>query len=92
MTWDARGWVASVVGVESDDLMVVHRDDRAGTQVSYALVNDSRTEVARLVLGGPLRALDPAQPHGTYEVRLELPDGSIHSPSRTIPGDTDIDF
>jgi hypothetical protein len=81
-----------VLGVESDDLMVVSRDDRAGTEVRYALVSDPRREVARLVLGGPLRALDPAQPHGKYEVRLELADGSFRTPPRTIPGNADIDF
>jgi hypothetical protein len=96
--WDARSWVASVLGVGRDDLMLIsrddmpiRRDDRAGLQVRYALVNDPRNEVARLVMAGPIRPLD-GERGGHWEVHLEDAKGNFHSPPKAASETDDIDY
>jgi len=91
VSWDARSWVASVLGVGRDDLMPVSRDDRGGLQVRYALVSDPRKEVARLVMAGPIRPLN-GEPRGHWEVRLEDAKGNFHTPPNAVSDTGDIDF
>jgi hypothetical protein len=89
VSWDARSWVASVLGVGRDDLMPISRDDRGGLQVHYALVSDPRKEVGRLVMTGPIRPLDGG---GHWDVRLEDAKGNVHTPPKAVSDTGDIDF
>jgi hypothetical protein len=87
-----------VLGVGRDDLMLIsrddlpiRRDDRAGLQVRYALVNDPRNEVARLVMAGPIRPLD-GERGGHWDVRLEDAKGNVHTPPKAASETDDIDY
>jgi hypothetical protein len=77
-TWNARTWVAALVGCRSDELSILSSD--AG-QVRYA--DTSGNEVALLVIAGPMRPLDGTA-DGYYEVKLRLADGTFHSPTEVI--------
>jgi hypothetical protein len=98
VSWDARSWVASVLGVGRDDLMLIsrddlpiRRDDPTGLQVRYALVNDPRNEVARLVMAGPIRHRD-SEPGGHWDVSLEDAKGNVHTPPKAASETDDIDY
>lgn len=88
-TWDARSWVADELGCGRDDLSVLSRNDGKETQVRYA---DKNGQVTRLVVAGPLRPLNPAEPDGHWEVALQLPDQTVRTPSEPVPGSTEIEY
>jgi hypothetical protein len=73
------------------DDMPIRRDDRAGLQVRYALVNDPRNEVARLVMAGPIRQRD-GEPGAHWEVHLEDAKGNVHTPPKAASETDDIDY
>jgi hypothetical protein len=90
MAWDARAWVAEVLGCGRDDLSIVRRVDDDETQVSYGHRGGLQV-VARLVVAGPIRLLDET-PGGHWEVTLKLVDGTFHHPPKEIRDSTAIEF
>lgn len=80
-----------MLGVGRDDLMPISREDRGGLQVRYALVSDPRSEVARLVMAGPIQPLD-GEPGGHWDVRLEDAQGNLHTPPKAVSDSGDIDY
>jgi hypothetical protein len=88
-TWDARVWVASVLGCDPSALMIRSRDDdyRTGTQVWY---EKDGVQVARLIVAGPLRLLD-GKPEGHWVIAVELADGTSQD-GPEVPESHTIDF
>lgn len=90
MTWDARAWVAEVLGCSRDDLSIVRRVDGAETHVRYGYRGGLQV-VARLVVAGPIKPPD-GTPGGHWEVALELADRTVHHPPKELPDSTAIEF
>ena len=76
-TWDARAWVASVLGCNRSDLTVRSRNEgfETGTQVRYDMKGK---QAARLIVAGPIRTLN-GEPEGHWVIALELPDRTTRS-------------
>ena len=86
MAWNARAWVASVLGCDVDDLMI---QDQSSGQVRYE--DGSGEQVAWLVVAEPLNTPD-GMPKDRYEIMLRLPDGTFHRPDEVVRSSTDIEF
>ena len=86
--WDARAWVASVLGCKRDELSILgdEFDYTNGRQVWYAKDGE---QVARLIVAGPIRPLD-RKPEGHWVVAVELADLSTQSPPEDVPESTEI--
>ncbi len=79
-TWDAREWLAGLMGCERSDLAVrsVDRYGPTETQVRY----ESRDEaVARLIVGGPIVPMGEQEGQGHWVVSVRIGSGSedVHS-------------
>jgi hypothetical protein len=85
-SWDARAWVAEVVGCDPADLSILGTDESSGRQVWYA--GGDGTQVARLVVAGPIRPLG-GEDH--WAVAVQLPDGTIHD-GPEVPESTHIAY
>ncbi len=73
--WDARGWVASLMDLGQDDL-IVHSIDRYGaseTQVRYA---HNGEVVARLTVTGPILPVFTPAGQGHWEIRAQIGAGT----------------
>jgi hypothetical protein len=88
--WNARSWVASVLGCSQADLSIRSRRDdyMTGTQVRYDRVGE---QVARLIVAGPVRPLD-GKPEGHWVIAVELADGSTREPTTDIPESIIIEY
>lgn len=81
--WDARAWVASLVGCDPAELSV-RSTDRYGAAETQTRYERAGEPVARLTVTGPVRTFFDAAGHwavtaqlgaGTYEVhRLDVPE------------------
>lgn len=83
-TWDARAWVAGLVGCDPSELSI-RSTDRYGATETQTRYERAGEPVARLTVTGPIRtsffaaaghwAITAQLGAGTYEVhRMELPD------------------
>ena len=86
MSWNARTWVASVLGCPVEDLSILAQ---GVGQVRYQ--DPSGTEVAWLVVAGPLRTLDDTT-DARVEIMLRLPNGTFHRPDVVVLDTADIEF
>ena len=70
-TWEARGWVAGLMGLVQDDL-VIRSIDRYGpreTQVRYERGNEA---VARLTVTGPVLPMGVAEGGGHWVIKAQI--------------------
>lgn len=79
-SWDARAWVADLMGCERDDL-TVRSIDRYGpreTQVRYERGDEA---VARLIVAGPIVPMGVQPGRGHWEISVRIGSGSedVHS-------------
>ena len=88
-TWDARAWVATILGCDRVDLTIRSRDDdyRTGTQVRYEKDGE---QVARLIVAGPIQTLD-GKPEGHWVIAVELADLTSRS-APDVPESMEIGF
>jgi hypothetical protein len=79
-TWDARGWLAGLVGCERGELTVLSVDQYgpAEKQVRYQRAGQA---IARLVVAGPILAMGERQGRGQWHVTVRIGSGSddVHS-------------
>ena len=79
-TWDARGWLAGLVGCERSELAVrsIDRYGPAETQVRYERGDQA---IARLIVAGPIVAMGEQQGRGHWLVSVRIGSGSedVHS-------------
>jgi hypothetical protein len=74
-TWDAREWIAGLMGIPQDDL-AVRSIDRYGpgeTQVRYERGNEA---VARLTVTGPVVPMGVAEGGGHWMLKAEIGSGT----------------
>lgn len=74
-TWDARDWLAGLMGCGRDEL-AVRSIDRYGpteTQVRYERGNEA---VARLIVRGPIVPMGVREGKGTWNVSVRIGSGS----------------
>jgi hypothetical protein len=74
-TWDARGWIAGLMGLSQDDL-AIRSIDRYGpgeTQVRYERGNEA---VARLTVTGPVVPMGVAEGGGHWVLKAEIGSGT----------------
>lgn len=86
MAWNARAWVASVLGCDVDDLEIL---DRSPGQVRYQ--DRGGKQVAWLVVADPLNT-PRGMPKNRYEIMLRLSDGTFHRPDEVVLSSTEIEF
>ncbi|TAK01264.1 MAG: hypothetical protein EPO36_05825 [Chloroflexota bacterium] len=74
-TWDARSWLAGLIGCSRDELAVrsIDRYGDAETQVRYERDGEA---VARLVVRGPIRPMSVMAGAGTWAVSVRIGTGS----------------
>jgi hypothetical protein len=83
-TWDAREWIASLMGLERADL-VVRSVDRYGpleTQVRYERGNEA---VARLTVSGPVVPMGVKEGGGHWLVRAQIGSGTVDVHEMELP-------
>ena len=80
--WDARAWIASVVGCSRDDLTILSEDLSHGRVINYGGADGQY--VGRLVMGGPLKTLSTSM--SAWEIVFELADGTFHKPPNPVAG------
>jgi hypothetical protein len=87
--WDARAWLAGLMGCEPGDL-AVRSIDRYGpieTQVRY---ERGREAVARLIVAGPIVSMGEAEREGHWTVSVRIGSGSEDVHSIDVPGADEI--
>ncbi len=87
--WDARAWLAGLIGCERSDL-AVRSTDRYGpieTQVRYE--RDGEV-VARLIVGGPIVPMGEREGEGHWAVSVRIGTGSEDVHSIDVPGADEI--
>ena len=74
-TWDARGWIAGLMGLAPGDLAVrsVDRYGPGETQVRYERGNEA---VARLTVTGPVVPMGVAEGGGHWVVKAQIGPGT----------------
>jgi hypothetical protein len=79
-TWDARGWLAGLVGCERDELAVLSIDQygAAEKQVRYQRGGQA---IARLLVAGPVLEMGEREGQGQWHVSVRIGSGSedVHS-------------
>jgi hypothetical protein len=88
-SWDARAWLAGLVGCERDDL-AVRSIDRYGpleTQVRYERGDEA---IARLVVTGPVVPMGVRQGRGHWVVSVRIGSGSEDVHGLEIPEEDEI--
>jgi hypothetical protein len=89
-TWDARAWLADLMGCERSDL-VVRSIDRYGeeTQVRYERDNQA---VARLIVAAPVTPMGQPGGHGSRAVSVRIGSGSEDVHSIAVPEADEIEY
>ena len=83
-SWDARMWLAALMGIERDDLAVrsVDRYGASETQVRY---ERGREAVARLIVAGPIHDMGVPKGSGHWAVSVRIGSGSEDVHTIEIP-------
>jgi hypothetical protein len=70
-TWDARAWLAGLIGCERDELSVRSTDQYGAleTQVRYERAGEP---VARLIVRGPILPMGERQGQGHREISAQI--------------------
>ena len=73
-TWDARAWLAGLIGCERSDL-VVRSIDRYGEETQVRYERDGQA-VARLIVAAAVTPMDQPGGHGSRAVSVRIGSGS----------------
>jgi hypothetical protein len=90
-SWDARAWLAGLIGCEPGDLAVrsVDRYGPSETQVRYERGNDA---VARMIVAGPILAMGEHKGRGHWAISVRIGSGSDDVHSIDVPESEEIDY
>jgi hypothetical protein len=74
-SWDARAWLAALIGGEPSELAVrsVDRYGTSETQVRYERGNEA---VARMIVSGPILPLGKREGQGHWAIAVRIGSGS----------------
>ena len=83
-TWNARTWLAGLIGCEPGDLAVrsVDRYGPSETQVRYERGDQA---IARLMIGGPVVPMGEQQGQGHWTVSVRIGTGSEDVHTAEVP-------
>jgi hypothetical protein len=88
-SWDAREWIAGLMGLAQGDL-AVRSIDRYGpgeTQVRYERGNEA---VARLTVAGPLRPMGVKEGDGHWAIKAQIGSGTVDVHDIELPETDEI--
>jgi hypothetical protein len=79
-TWDARGWLAGLVGCERDELAVLSIDQYGAAEKQVRYERDGQA-IARVIVAGPIVAMGEREGQGHWLVTVRIGSGSddVHS-------------
>jgi hypothetical protein len=83
-TWDARGWLADLVGCERGEL-AVRSIDKYGPMETQVRYERGKEAVARLLVAGPIVPMGAHQGQGHWAVSVRIGSGSEDVHSVEIP-------
>jgi hypothetical protein len=88
-TWDAREWLAGLIGCQRSELAVrsLDRYGPAETQVRYERGNDA---VARLIVSGPIVPMGEQAGRGHWAISVRIGSGSEDVHSIDVPEGDEI--
>jgi hypothetical protein len=88
ITWDARDWLARLVGCPASELAVHSRDAYSGeTQVRYQRGGEV---VARMIVSGPITPMGESSGHWLVSVRIGSGSDDVHE--ITVPAGATITY
>lgn len=90
VTWDARAWVAGLIGCDPAEL-VIRSTDRYGTETQVRYERGGEP-VARLTVGGPVRSFSDAAGQGHRAVTAQLGSGTYEVHSLDVPESDEIEY
>lgn len=89
-TWDARAWLAGLMGLERDDIGL-RSIDRYGTREAQARYERGNEAVARMIVEGPVGSDGPERKrHWAVSVRIGT--GSDDAHTIEIPFEDEIEY
>lgn len=90
-SWDARAWLAAIMGCQRDDLAVrsIDRYGPSETQVRYERGNEA---VARLIVTGPVLPMGEREGRGHWLVSVRIGTGSEDVHSVEVPEADEIAY
>jgi hypothetical protein len=79
-TWDARGWLANLVGCERAELAVLSIDQYGAAEKQVRYQRDGQA-IARLIVSGPILQMGEREGRGHWLVTVRIGSGSedVHS-------------
>jgi hypothetical protein len=88
-TWDARGWLAGLIGCERSELAVRSVDEYGPneTQIRYERGDEA---VARLIVAGPVVPMGKAKGQGHWRVSVRIGSGSEDVHTVEVPESDEI--
>lgn len=89
-TWDARAWLASLMGCERGDL-VVRSIDRYGEETQVRYERDGQA-VARLIVAAPVISMGRPGGNGSRAVSVRIGSGSEDVHSIAVPEADQIEY
>ena len=88
-TWDARAWVAGLVGCDPGELSI-RSTDRYGATETQTRYERAGEPVARLTVAGPVRNFSDAAGHGHWAVTAQLGAGTYKVHSLDVPESDEV--
>ena len=74
-TWDAREWLAGLMGLDKEDL-TVRSIDRYGSTETQVRYERGGQAVARVTVMGPVRGLFEQEGQGRWEITAQIGSGT----------------
>lgn len=90
-TWDARDWLAGLIGCNRDELAVrsIDRYGPSETQVRYERGDEA---VARLIVAGPIVPMGEPAARGHWDVSVRIGTGSEDVHAVEVPAGDEIAY
>jgi hypothetical protein len=88
-TWDAREWLAGLVGCDRTEL-AVRSIDRYGPEETQVRYERGDQAVARLIVAGPIVPMGVHEGHGHWRVSVRIGSGSEDVHTIDVPEEDEI--
>jgi hypothetical protein len=88
-TWNARSWVAGLIGCDPSELLI-RSTDRYGATETQTRYERGGEPVARLTVAGPVRTSFEAAGQGHWAVTAQLGAGTYKVQSLDVPESDEI--
>jgi hypothetical protein len=88
-SWDARAWLAALIGCEPGDL-AVRSVDRYGPKESQVRYERGDEVVARLIVAGPILPMGEQEGRGHWAISVRIGSGSEDVHTINVPESDEI--